>query len=481
MRTIEQILLDLNATNLTEQIKLINNQLEYYINHKMEANGISLIPVRDLLDKQYTDKDLRANGYILTATQLKEDADKFIELAEKNPILYNSILKRLHRSIQVFEQNYVSGNMKNETVIKEVKKHFLDTLQSSYSDKENSKMPEKLRQLIDKKIEDKIGQHNANWYKNTLSDDINVEFSELLTKKLLEDFKKNTLTPDVKNKLLLEKNAINSVDALITCFRKKELPSDIQGNIKNNLIDMIKIEMEAGHITSNDPLGSIINTYRNQSLRADREYDAISKVIINWQNKQTADDVSEGLEKYLRSVVNNMKQTLDSNLTQQFEELAVKVFIDKLQQSQYQENLNSIMSEYSLITLRQLNLNNLPKCREAIYIDVMNQLHEQWIKGELPETKDFIQKTVFAFLHEVDDKIQEKVWPNKMKRGIEELVNDNAKLHSKVEKLETLLEQQTKLLSKLFSKLQPSPYTANNNENNSTENLSIKMGMFGNT
>jgi len=478
MRTIEQILLDLNPKNLPEKMKDINKQLEYYTTHTMEANGISLIPVLDLLDERYTDHTLRANGYILTVAQLKEDAKKFLDLAEKDPILYNSVLKRLHRSIKVLEQNYVIGNIKNTSVIQEVKKHFLDTLQFSYITK-NSQMPQQLRQLIDQKIEEQASQLNLNWYKNNLDPNINTELSELLIKKLLEDSKKNGLNSDIKNKLTLEKNAINSVDALINCFRRKELPSNIQENILTNLINIIKTEISAEKITTNDDLGATINAY--QTLKG--QHDAISKIIINWQNNQTIPAVSVKLEKYLGKVIGDMKQLLDSNLTEQFEHLAVKAFVDKLQQNQYQENLNSIMSKYSLTVIKELlpsNLENLPKCREAIYADVMDQLHQQWIQGGLPETRNFIQKTVFAFLYEIDDKIQEKVWPNKKKEGIEELIRDNTEMRSKITKLETMLEQQNKILEKVLMHISPHALT-NSNANDSAEHLSIKMGMFGNS
>ncbi len=450
MKILEQILLELDAQNLAKAINDINNQLDYYTKYKMEVEGVSLIPVRDLLDPKFTDDVLRKNGYILTIAQFKEDCAKFLELAAKNPILYNSRLKRLHRSYHVLIENYTKGNVHNKAVTAEITKHFAETILASYCNGviDGKKMPTELSSQIAQTVEEEIGNLNINWYANKLAVDTKKEFTDAISVQLLNDWQKKLLEPAICKQLDEEKTSINSIEALQSHFRERKLPNATQDTIKAAVIEEIKKDIEAGKLTQSNALGAQYNSIRN-SILENSHFNVVTYLINNWKNKQVTPDVSHQLEKYISDVIGRMKQNLESSLTQQFEQLATQVFLDKLLSGQYSKDLAETLQKYSLafakkilLSLNSDDLKNPSKCKDTVYSQVMNQLHKNWLNGKLSSSvNEFIKESVFAFLNEFDDKIQEQVWPNKNKQFVEKLIRENAEIRNELAGIKKLLAQ----------------------------------------
>ncbi|MBA3535589.1 MAG: hypothetical protein H0T84_03110 [Tatlockia sp.] len=458
MKILEQILLELDPKNLDASMKILQDQLDYYTNHNMETKGISLLPVRDLLSKQCTDESLRKQGYILTIAQFKEDCAKFIKLADSDPILYNAYLKRLHRSYQVLLQNYVIGNIKNAGLVGEMKALFSDTLQSFYQGSNNKKMPEKLRNDIEEQLGSEVKQLYMSWHNNKpkkLRDDIQTEVTSLLAKQLLADWQNKGLHPSITKYLEMEKNTINSIEVLIEWFRKKQLLAN-QSKINSQVIEAIVSDIQAEKLTVYDELGLTINQITQLSLKKDN-VSVVSELILRWQNTQTTPQVSIKISEYVAKLITKMRQDLDSSLTEEFSQLAVYAFLDKFQQNYLEnEELGAAMKEYGLKTASLFLLaDSLPNCRETIYATVMEKLHNDWVSGKFSvEISDFIKESVFSSLSQLDDEIQEKVWPNSTRHGIKQVISDNAELQKQVTGLTEMVKQ---LMSKMSNIMPESP------------------------
>ncbi|MBA2650796.1 MAG: hypothetical protein H0U73_00795 [Tatlockia sp.] len=453
MKILEQILLELDSKNLEASMKILQDQIDYYSNHNMETKGISLLPVRDLVSKQFSEVSLRKQGYILTIEQFKEDCAKFIKLADSDPILYNAYLKRLHRSYQVLQQNYVIGNIKNAGLVGEMKALFSDTLQSFYQGSKNQKMPEKLKNDIEEQLDSEVKQLYMSWHNNKpkkLREDIQTEVTSLLAKQLLADWQKNGLHPSITKNLEMEKNTINSIEVLIEWFRKKQLLAN-QSKIHSQVIEAIVSDIQAERITGYDDLGATINQITKHSLKKD-DVSVVSELILRWQNMQTTPQVSIKLSEYVGKVITKMRQDLDSSLTEEFSQLAVYAFLDKFQQDYLEnEELGAAMKEYGLKTANLfLSPNSLPNCRETIYATVMEKLHNDWVTGKFSaEISDFVKESVFSSLSKLDDEIQEKVWPNTTRQGIKQVIGDNAELKKEVSELKEMVLKLEKLMLKM--------------------------------
>lgn len=452
MKVIEQILLQLNKSVSERNIKAIEDQIDYSIKYKMEVEGISLIPVRDALGEDYTDETLRRNGFILTIAQLKEDCEKFLKLAQEKPLSYNSHLKRLHRNFEVFEACYISGNVANAKVIAEMKEHFAKILQDSYchGTEPDKKMPKALAQLIVKRLEARIVSLNDAWYENKLAPEFSRLFSEILAKNMLEDWRKNRLNANIVQKLHEEKKAINSTTALTRCFQDSKLPHDIQVEIKKHLIGEITGEISARRISPLDDFGVAIKAKREFLIEND-SFNVISAMIVDWQNNQINPNVGKQIECFLNKVIVNMKDRLDSSLTQQFEALAVNIFLEKLQQKRYENSFN--VEKYSLEVGQSLlsGYNNDPQVKEfqqKIYLDVMLALHDDWISNTLSgEINEFLKTIVFASLNELCDRIERAVWPSQYKNEMEQLKNTVQEQSKQMQRMTTELEKLTKILT----------------------------------
>lgn len=456
MKVIEQILLELDMQNLAKTIHDIHGQLDYYSKHKVEVEAISLLPIRDLLDPKYTDDVLRNNGYILTIAQFKEDAAKFLELAANDPILYNSRLKRLHRGFQVLQKNYVKGDIRNKVVIAEIKKQFTDSLVASYCQgaSDGEKMPGELSNRIAQTLQRVIEDINKEWLKNTLFADAKTELTDKLISHLYEDSQKDRLDPAISKQLQIEKNKINSVDALLSHFREKKLPEQVQNKLQSTIIGEITKEVEAEHITTTSELGSTIKTTSGTLLGQNLQFRAYQLLIANWQNKQISSGAANQLEAIIRGVIDKAKPELESTLKEQFDKLAARIFLEKLQQGEWPDSIMNVMQAYTSAITKQLFMhasdsNNLQKCRELINKNAMLYLHGEWVGGKLTaKENNFIKEIVFATLNEIDDKIQERVWPNNNKANGDQIMQ-------KIEaKFEAKFAQQNKLIEQLITQLQ---------------------------
>jgi hypothetical protein len=451
MKALERMLQELDAKNMEKNISQIQGQLEYYAKSKQEVEGISLILVVDLLNEG-SHEALRSNGYALTINQLMEDCEKFLILSKKSPILYNATLKRLYRSILVFQENYVLGNIKNKAAILEIKKQFSKKFQDIYCGHHdsNKKLPKELSNLISNQITEEIKRINAAWYRNALQTKINKLFTQLLFKQLLSDWHDNKLDEIIVKKLIEEKKTINSAEALINCFRENKLPEEIQIDIKKYLASEIVAEVNADRINVYDDLGAAIKVKSTQVLQNELSF-TVNAVITDWKNNQTHTNVSKQIEKHLAKILNNMKDRLDSSLTQQFETLAVKAFLDKLQQGQYETSLG--MEKYSLTIGKWFltsysEADNVNDCWQGLFDNAMSQLHDQWIAGKLTsDVNNYLQEIVFSSLNKINELIQGQVWQSDSNNRIE-------RLEKQVQEQNQLFQQQAKLIQQLLTKLE---------------------------
>jgi len=455
MKTIEMILLDLNKNNVNESAEAIQKQIDFFAGTRIEVDCISLMPVRDLLKgPKYADNILRSNGYILSIAQFKEDSEKFIKLAEKDPILHNSKLKRLYRAYQVLLENYINRNIHNKVVLDEMKGIFSQTLLDDYfSDK---KMPKALSERIATMTEIEVEQLNGNWFKNNLVGESKKEFTNLLSSQLLCDWRAKNLDSGIMNQLEKEKDKINSIEALLTHFREKKLPTEIQDRIKAAVI--AHIETNKTRINPGTELSDRIIAIRN--ARVDNAINSVlSEIIFEWQNTQSSDAVSKQLGVFVTEVIATMKKDLESGLTHQFDQLTTQIFLGKLQGNEYQPDLAKTTQKYAFTVAKQLLLpvtggtDNLSKCKEVIYGQVMSELHKQWMNGGRlsGDESNFIKERTFASLNEIGDKIQENVWPNKNKQKMEALLQDNNALRTGVNELKTEVNELKILLQQLVA------------------------------
>lgn len=450
MKVIEKLLFEMNSQNMAESLDKIQAQIKYFAKNKMDVEGISLMTIRDQLDITLTDKILRDNGYILTIAQFKEDSEKFIRLADNDPISFNSRLKRLHNSYLLLRENYSKGTVKNKAVIDEMTKRFSEIILSSYCGNDDAKkMPEELWAKIGKMIENEIEQLNDNWLKDKLSLETKKEFNDLLSTRLLQDWQNTLLDANVITILQGEKDSINSVAALLVHFRNNKLPEDTQGNILTAVIEELNNEISGGKLTASSALGSEINVITNNSLRKD-PYFIVSRLVSNWQNTQTSTEVTKQLEKHISCVIGKMKENLQPRLTQQFEQMATQIFTEKLRAGEYnnKQELLDVIKKHTLSIAKQLLLSSEPevssvsKCKEAIYKDVMHQLQDEWTSNRLSENENlFIQENVFSFLDDIDNKIRSTVWLTNTKHTVEKVSKENGELRKEVNELKRLMTQ----------------------------------------
>ncbi len=450
MKILEQILLDSNNHNNPKTIVDIHAQLDYYAKNNMQVEGISLMSIRDKLHPTYTDEILRRNGYILTIADFKEDCQKFFELADKNPILYNSRLKRLHRSYQVLMESYTKGTVSNKAVAAEISKKLADTLLINYwqGSDEYKTMPTELRARIMSMFDVEVENLHKNWCTNKLGSDNKNELTDAVCSKLVDDCQNKRLPQIIYKQFEDEKSKINSVAALLSQFQERKLPQETQDIIKSATVEQIKNEIDANKLVTSSALGDYYNNVYNSSIDKSH-FKTASQIINNWQNKQVTTDVAIELEKHICDVLNRMKQNLENNLTQQFEQYAIQIMLEKMHTGYYKGEIVESLQKYSLAIAKQYLLSNkqaeldrLPKCKSTIYTELMTQLHMSWLSGKLSQVEnEFIKESVFAELHELDEKIQEKVWPNKNKRYVEQLIRENAEMRNKLSHVEKLLEQ----------------------------------------
>lgn len=459
MKVLQRILLDTNPKDAKRHIEAIQGQLDYYAKYRMEVEGISLISVLDLLDKKYTEESLRQNGYILTVAHLKDDAETFLKKAQDNPILYNSHLKRLYRSILSFQDHYASGGVRNAIAIEEIKALFAKKILAAYTEGDShSKMPTSLGDRIGKQVKEELGRLNSAWYKKGLPQHTNDLFTRVFSKRLLADWQAGKLDRDVTDKLLENKQTINSIEALISCFRDKKLPETVQAKIRSALIKELDTEIRGEKMTQYDALGALVKEKRNESLQNDM-FSVLNTLISEWQTHQMGTEASKRMEVYLAKVMKEMKPELDNSLTKQFHELAVNAFLDKLQDGQYKNKLS--MEKYSEAVVEEELLSydeedNIQAFRQKVYANVMDILHDQWVSGKLTsDVAKYLRETVFNFLNATANDIKSQVWPNASKgkvQGLESQLNTQAQmiatLMQKVEALTNGAKAQKKVSEK---------------------------------
>lgn len=428
MKGNERVLHEIDPNNPEKSLAALHAFISSNSKNKSEVEAVSLMCVRDFIDPRHTDKELRDNGYVLTVAQFEEDCEKFLRLVNDDPISYNSRLKRLHHGFNALIQQYTKGQVRNKVVIEELSKRFAIELLSYYnnSNPEARKLPDELRQKIANMFEIKVEKLNEEWIKKQLGGETGKEFNEFLVAQLLKDWQSNALDSNISKQLVEEKNKINTVGALLAYFQDNKLPNGVQEAIKGAIIEELKQKVEALQITTTSALGSEIQAIKLSSLRNDN-YFIMNKLIDVWQNQKTSGEVTRQFEDIAKLVIEKMKPDLETRLVQQFEQIATKIFLEKVQEGAYYKELHESVRGKTLAIAKQSLLPMLnsdretSKCKEAVYKDVMGQLHDGWVKGQLSErVADFLKDIVFSSLKGLDKQLTDKVWSN----------NDRVELHA---------------------------------------------------
>lgn len=443
MKGNERILQELDPNSPEKSLAALHAFISSNSKNKPEVEAISLMCVRDFIDPRHTDKELRDNGYVLTIAQFEEDCEKFLRLVNDDPISYNSRLKRLHHGYNALIQQYTKGQVRNKVVMEELSKRFAIELLSYYtnSNPEARKLPDELRQKIASMFEIKVEKLNDEWIKKQLGGDTGKEFNEVLISQLLKEWQANTLDANISKQLVEEKNKINTVGALLAYFQNNKLPNGVQEAIKGAIIEELKQKVEALQITTTSALGSEIQAIKLGSLRNDN-YFIMNKLIDVWQNQKTSGEVTRQFEDIAKLVIEKMKPDLETRLVQQFEQVATKIFLEKVQDGAYYKELHESVRAKTLAIVKQTILPMLnsdrdsSKCKEAVYKDVMGQLHDGWVKGQLSErSADFLKDIVFASLKGLDKQLVDKVWSHNDRLELHALRKDMADMIAAVKEL----------------------------------------------
>ncbi len=458
MRPFEHLEGVLKEQNLEEIIRCVSNHIDSCKKYESDVRAVSLMTIRDALDKKFTNSMLRDQGYILTIAQFTEDCKKFLALSAEDPISFNSHLKRLHRGFVALKLNYIENKVSNHAVLSEMKEHFATVILDCYTNgsSDGSKMPEGLSKEIALLIQAEVEALKGKWFSNTLLKDYKEEFSTLLSAQLLSDWTKGILPTLISKQLEAEKEEMNSVKALMGCLHQNKLPKEIQDKIMASVITEISDEINAAKIQPNSPLGAAFRTIREESLQ-NSNYSIISRLIQKWQNDKVTNEVLPGLEKYITRVIDKLKPSLEASLTKEFEQISVHVFLGKLQTGKYLLNLSEAMNKYASEIVKNAFLYNqgtnsvdLPKCRAVVSSAAMGALQGLWLSGKLAEKEvDFIKNAIFAPLQELDEKIQQRVWSNGTTHAISNLVTENKNLRSEVTDLRAEFVRLSSMMEKL--------------------------------
>lgn len=416
MKPIEKLLLALDLQNMAKTVAAIQNQID--LSSAGDAEGISLMLVRDSLNTKYTDSVLREKGYILTIAQFQEDAEKFLSLAVKSPLLYDSQLKRLHRSYHVLISSYEKGTMKNKTVIAEIKNHFIKIMLACFCEGQNkgSKMPRELITWVNKQINVEIDNLNDGWYKNKLSVQVNKKFTDVLSFNLRRDWQGKTLDPIIFAKLQAERDKVQGKKVLLKLFKEKKLTVEAQDFIYERVISDVVDDIGADKINPYSKLGLALNDVRLNGTLVGHPAKIAAKLISNWQNNQIELEAGKAFEVY----VENAAAMLEQNFESLFSEIAIANFLENLSKGKYGDSFEKTMRSYTLPIAKEVS--ELEENKEIVYTNVMSSLHDQWISGKLLANENrFIEINVFAGLEKLDSRILDQVWKAKTDSKVEEL------------------------------------------------------------
>jgi hypothetical protein len=472
MRIIENILLKndlLEESKRAENIKALCKQIEYYLSNNAElAECLSLIPVLDLVmpalkELGYQQEDLKQKGFLLTIKDFYEATTKFCSLAENDAIIYNSRLKRLHEAYIVFIRNYVQGLVENQQAKAEMVAHFSHTLQEYYLNDTSThkKIPRDLRTQIAKLLEDEIESLNIQWLSQAISESKEKELNELFTARLLVDRHNNKLPSRIKEKLETEEvsanssalNGNNTVERLLNQFRQKRLGAEVQAMIKTALAKAITERVDSGELTVHTKLGAAYKLTKKSEIRG--KHFIIPTMIENWQKGRFDADASKDLEDIAVKVIKQKIQDKEAGLTQQFDRLAVEIFLEKICSKKYSDEFIDIVRLYTENIVKEVILSKAEAsysiCREEIFKQAMVALHELWIGKKLsPEKNVFIQDTVFASMRELDEKVQKYIWRNKIVVQNSETQEEVIGLRAELAEVHETLNQFRELLKKLM-------------------------------
>lgn len=486
MRIIENILLKdnlLEESKRAENIEALCKQIEYYLSNNAElAECFSLIPVLDLvmpaLEKLgYQYEDLKQKGFLLTLKDFYEASIKFCNLAENDAIIYNSRLKRLHEAYIVFIRNYVQGLVGNQQAKAEMVVHFSETLHKYYQNdtQTNKKVPRELRAQIAKLLEDEVESLNIQWFSKAISDSKEKELNELFTTRLLADRHNNKLPHRIKEKLESEEvsanssvvNGNNTVERLLNQFRQKRLGVEVQTMIKTALAKAITERLDSGEMTVHTKLGAAYRLTKKSEIRG--KHFVIPTMIENWQKEKFDSEARKELEAIAVKVIEQKIQDKEAGLTQQFDRLAVEIFLEKVCLKQYSDEFIDIVRSYTENIVKEVILSkneaNYLVCREEIFKQAMVELHELWVSKKLsPEKNSFIQDTVFASLRELDEKVQKYIWRNKVIAQNSDTQEEVAGLRVELAEVHETLNQFRELFKQLMMDKQPKDITRSSHQ-----------------
>ncbi|MBY0544558.1 MAG: hypothetical protein K2Q14_03295 [Gammaproteobacteria bacterium] len=483
MKVFEEILLrDDLFVNIEDNIRDIKVQMDYYKKENISTKGISLLPIRDLLS-EHSDQSLQDKGYLLTVSDLKDAYDKCINLSTLDPVLANAQLKRWHHAFLIFTRAYEHGLVKNESAFREMDAHFIDVLRELYHNKpsEDKLLSADLCNVISGLMEKNANDLFTAWQESHVDKGISDEIHQHLIQQLSNEWQMDTLEFVIKKTLDEEKAKNHSTQALLQCFRQKSLPITIQNNIHEVIMDEINKDIRALHLKGTSALGAEIVYLRQNALKQD-DYIIFSTLIANWQSGDLSDEVSAQLEIYIKKTIEILNLAAVNCLTQQFTNLAVNIFINKLKAGEYPKVINDTMAQYGQALLKQFTISDenettvLPNCMQTIETNGLRQLHKMWVtppseNDHGPLTKEnriFLSKMVFHELTNMDNNIKNILWSGAQLR--QEMRLENKELRQQL----GLLQAQLASIIKQLNPAQPPSIRIENSSSDASDKNNSK-------
>lgn len=448
MKTLLETISGFDSSNAAEIAKL-HNLIEHYTHaNRCEVEGVSLITVRDLV--KYSDDKLRENGYAITLAQFREDCAKYLALAAKDPILYNSRLKRLHRSYTTFEDAFISGRIYNKAVLEEMQAHFAKTLKQCYShgDINDKKMPVELAQRIASLLDAEICSFNKMWSTNAISPELAREYIKSFQAQFVAKWRAGLLPQCISQCLDAEKRHLNSVERLLHCFRTNQLTPDINAQIVEKVVAEIRGDINAKRINQNNALGAAILALKNNLLNPEN-FEILSELIVQWQKNDLSPEARLIFEQRVSLVIEKMKPNLEIDLSSQFDNLAADNFLRNVQlgASYSKEVLEATvgcvlsLTKPALLVSSDHQANELP-CKKLIDNEVMKKLCALLISKDLTEQEfGFIKEVVFAELRAIDTNLVRQVWVGHSSDVMRQCCEENVMLKSELARLAEQVNQ----------------------------------------